>query len=186
MVRLRRGALAALVAVLGVIWACNLCTSFLAARGSSALSSASSDAQLGRRQALFGAASLPTASLIASSPANAGGSCDVDKKTFEDGLKSKIGTIMSDCVLKDPPGGTWKDRCIRAFGKPEGGKACMTRCVMSYTQISKPCADCWGGLAQCTYDNCAMNCLTPDSKECTSCTASFCDKNFESCSGIKL
>merc|ERR1712107_246331 len=97
----------------------------------------------------------PLASSIASSPASAAGACDADQKAFQDGLKSKMDGIMSDCVLKDPPGGTWEDRCIRKFGNPGEGAACMSSCVIKYIQMSKPCADCWGNLAQCTFDNCA-------------------------------
>merc|ERR1719198_2443009 len=68
--------------------------------------------QLGRRSALL----LPGL-LVQPRPAHAEGKCDAkDLKMWEDGIKDKMDTVMSDCVLKDPPGGTWEDRCIRAFG----------------------------------------------------------------------
>merc|ERR1712032_159224 len=112
-----------------------------------------------------------------------------DLKLWDNGLKGKMSTYMADCVTKDPPGGTWEDRCIRSFGKsdnPDAGKVCMSGCVRKKVDLSKPCADCWGGLAQCTYDKCAMNCLLPDDPKGKECTTQFCSKAFEACSGIKF
>merc|ERR1719401_3358745 len=111
-------------------------------------------------------------------------------KIWEGGLKSKIDTVILDCVTKDPPGGTWEDRCIRKFaasrGPPDGGKVCMSSCVEKTVGLSKPCSDCFGALSQCTFEKCAMKCLDEKAPECKACGKEFCTSDFETCSGIKL
>ncbi|CAE7947257.1 unnamed protein product [Symbiodinium sp. KB8] len=148
--------------------------------------------ETGRRAALT-AASLFSTGLVASSiqsPAFAAGGCDSSDVKKYQALKAKWDDVMSAALFEDPPGGTWEDRCIRRFGSSqfpkEAGEQCMSQRLTQSVGLRPSCANCYGALAMCTYDNCAMLCLDAKSKQCAECVADKCKGGFNECSGFAL
>lgn len=165
-------------------------------------------AQLGRRAALLSAGLLAVQPAVKPAVAQEQDAIDVqlalaaspacsteDLKLWNGGLKTKMPSTMADCVTKTEevvgPPLIWSDRCIRAFTsregqdkKPKPGQACMSNCVAKGTKISPSCSNCFGTLAQCTYDNCAMKCLDAGSADCKACTGEFCIPAFDACAGL--
>eukprot|EP00414_Alexandrium_minutum_P006287 CAMPEP_0113822836 /NCGR_PEP_ID=MMETSP0328-20130328/2442_1 /TAXON_ID=39455 /ORGANISM="Alexandrium minutum" /LENGTH=159 /DNA_ID=CAMNT_0000790777 /DNA_START=94 /DNA_END=573 /DNA_ORIENTATION=- /assembly_acc=CAM_ASM_000350 len=126
--------------------------------------------------------------------ASADGACDNanDMKIWEDSAKAQISKIQMDCILHGAPGARWNETCLRAFmaedepGKDKNmGKACVSNCVSKKVNLTKACSDCFGDLAECSYKNCAMRCLRPDTPDCKKCGADHCTPAMVKCSGIK-
>mmetsp|Transcript_125002 Transcript_125002/g.176409 ORF Transcript_125002/g.176409 Transcript_125002/m.176409 type:complete len:174 (+) Transcript_125002:64-585(+) len=142
-----------------------------------------------RRQVLTAAVGLPVAVFQAES-AFATAACDAADLEKYSKLKVQWDSAMKTFLLDDPPGGTWEDRCIRRFGSAQfpkdAGEKCIAERVSQAAGLSPGCSACWGALTQCTYDNCASQCLDAKSSPCRQCISNTCAVSFESCSGIKL
>lgn len=128
---------------------------------------------------------------MAASPACSAG----DLKLWNGGVKTKMPSVMADCVTKTEevlgPPLIWSDRCIKKFIQREGqdkspkpGQACMSNCVAESMKLSPSCSNCFGTLAQCTFENCAGQCLDAESEGCKACTGKFCIPAFEACAGL--
>jgi len=91
-----------------------------------------------------------------------------DQAAWTGGGKAKFTDDMTTCGKK----------CF-------GAKSCVSTCLQSAEKYSAGCADCFGGLASCTEDNCLAPCLkTPPTKACADCQNSKCIPAFVTCSGI--
>ena len=57
-------------------------------------------------------------------------------------------------------------------------------CLQGDPGLSAGCADCYGDITQCGFDNCVTLCGTaPDGQPCRDCVSENCDAAFESCTG---
>jgi hypothetical protein len=61
--------------------------------------------------------------------------------------------------------------------------SCTSQCVQK-SGISAACSDCLGTDAACTKDNCALQCLDPNSQTCLDCSKQNCAPAFDACSGL--
>jgi hypothetical protein len=66
-----------------------------------------------------------------------------------------------------------------------GEHACVSKCVVAKEKFAKPCADCFGDLAQCTRDHCWYPCMDGDCPSCSECTKKSCVPSFAKCSGFE-
>eukprot|EP00930_Biecheleria_cincta_P061421 TRINITY_DN46995_c0_g1_i1.p1 TRINITY_DN46995_c0_g1~~TRINITY_DN46995_c0_g1_i1.p1 ORF type:complete len:205 (-),score=26.71 TRINITY_DN46995_c0_g1_i1:101-715(-) len=169
------------------------------------------ESTLGRRAALFQASLLAVTPVVQPAHAEvahersaidvqlamaASPACNAeDLKLWNGGVKTKMPSTMADCVTKTEevlgPPLIWSDRCIKKFisrngqdQTPKPGQACMSNCVAKSMKLSPTCSNCFGALAQCTFENCAGQCIDADSEICKTCTGKFCIPAFEACAGL--
>merc|ERR1711916_250520 len=80
---------------------------------------------------------------------------------------------------------TFNETVAECSKKCLGGDSCTTACVEKDTGLSSACADCFGTLAECGKEHCALKCIAnPDSAKCKNCTFEYCGPDFVTCSGI--
>jgi hypothetical protein len=65
-------------------------------------------------------------------------------------------------------------------------KKCIADCVEKDLGVTNACAQCFGGISDCTMSNCISQCmLDSKSQGCTSCIETAgCNSTFTSCSGL--
>eukprot|EP00392_Amoebophrya_sp_AT5.2_P004362 g4370.t1 len=135
-------------------------------------------------QRILGNLKRPTTLLEATSSA-----CSAADHAIWEHVKGDMQSFMSTCILQGAPGCNYTGHCIRAFGhkdQPNLGEECMSDCVMKRENFGKACADCFGYLGQCTFENCAMKCLDAKSDACKACIVEYkCNDNFVKCSGFQ-
>jgi hypothetical protein len=74
-------------------------------------------------------------------------------------------------------------RCATAaVGQGAGTSTCLQQ---DPPALSAGCADCYGGVTQCIFDNCIADCAAdPDAQGCVDCqAANGCDTDLDSCTG---
>ncbi|CAD7939599.1 unnamed protein product [Amoebophrya sp. A120] len=125
---------------------------------------------------------------FATSDNGAGACLGTQDHTIWEDVKTDMNDFMKTCILQGPPGCDYRGHCINAFGhpdKPNEGAECMAHCISVREGFDAPCADCFGKLSRCTFENCAMSCLDPEAAMCKSCILKFkCEESFKACSGL--
>ncbi len=59
-----------------------------------------------------------------------------------------------------------------------------SQCLQDDAGLTLECADCYGGVTQCGFDNCVIVCGTDSgSQACRDCVSENCDAAFEECKG---
>jgi len=64
-----------------------------------------------------------------------------------------------------------------------GARGCVTNCMVEKDSYSTGCADCFGGMAQCSASSCAMWCMF-GGERCEQCVEKNCRPTMRSCTGL--
>ncbi len=110
---------------------------------------------------------LPPEDVVASK-----GACDNpgDTAVFEGtpDLSDKVSKCVMSCIMNADVAG------------------CSTTCIQDATGLSGGCAQCFGGVVDCTVKNCMLKCMDPNSAACAECRATNCGPAFEECAGVPM
>jgi len=115
------------------------------------------------------AVTAPLAAPTVNMPATSGGCGSAEDQSvwFSTGKKN-FNSFMAECGLK-------------CQGEPK----CVNSCVAETEGFSDQCLACFGKLAGCSRDNCAVKCLLgSDNPKCQKCVRNKCNAGFLTCSGI--
>jgi hypothetical protein len=120
------------------------------------------------------------ADIVAETVANAGPCSGVDPALICEGLTSQEVGKCSRSVKSDP---------ANAFASKEELRELVKQCTYKVARIEQEvpeeCLACYLDAASCASDNCLIQCLPGDSKECDKCrTDSGCNQPVPSCAGL--
>lgn len=71
--------------------------------------------------------------------------------------------------------------CVTSCLSPSAG---CNSCLAKGLGTSASCTGCFASIVDCTVKNCALNCISPNSKACTDCQSQKCFPAFVACSGV--
>eukprot|EP00475_Leptophrys_vorax_P002538 TRINITY_DN11416_c0_g2_i1.p1 TRINITY_DN11416_c0_g2~~TRINITY_DN11416_c0_g2_i1.p1 ORF type:complete len:230 (-),score=42.65 TRINITY_DN11416_c0_g2_i1:69-758(-) len=112
---------------------------------------------------------LALVGLVATPLVSAGGACTGSSDAAIVANKTNVDNIAESCGIG----------CLLS-GNPE---SCIAKCMVSKAALSAGCADCFGKTGVCAKNNCALQCLNPQSSGCLACTTSHCQNAFNACAG---
>ena len=99
------------------------------------------------------------------------GACNNTQDLMQlESLEATIADQIQMCVLNS---------CIL-----ERGADCKN-CLLNSLNLSDMCTDCFLANVECTFVNCALQCIDSGSDGCTTCRMTNCDAAFNMCSGIE-
>jgi hypothetical protein len=109
--------------------------------------------------------------------------------------------VGDDAFVADDTGGTASGACTGAAdtarlampglsdvidmcARPAGAEPRTRDCIRSMSGLTQACADCFDATVVCTIHNCALQCASGDTPQCTTCRMNHCDAPFQACSGV--